>query len=71
MRIKVRALNALLCGTLLLAAGGSFAAESEAGAEGATQTNWKAWHAALTSRTGMRCSVARVISRTTASGATR
>src|SRR6202022_288922 len=45
MRIKVRALKALMCGTLLLTAGGVFAAESDAGAEGATQTNWKAWHA--------------------------
>ena len=46
MRIKVRALEALMCGALLLASGGGvFAAEAEAGAEGATQTNWKAGHA--------------------------
>lgn len=45
MRIKVRALEALMCGALLLASGGVFAAEAEAGAEGATATNWKAWHA--------------------------
>jgi ubiquinol-cytochrome c reductase cytochrome c1 subunit len=44
MRIKVRALQALMCGALLLAAGGGvFAAEAGEGAEGA-QTNWKAWH---------------------------
>jgi len=42
MRIKVRALQALMCGALLLAAGGgAFAAEPGEGAEGATQTNWK------------------------------
>jgi len=45
MRIKVRALEALICGALLLASGGTFAAESEAGAEGGAQTNWKSWHA--------------------------
>ena len=45
MRIKVRALEALMCGALLLASGAAFAAEAEAGAEGGTQTNWKAWHA--------------------------
>jgi ubiquinol-cytochrome c reductase cytochrome c1 subunit len=47
MRIKVHALEALMCGALLLASGGVFAAEAEAGAEaeGGTQTNWKAWHA--------------------------
>ena len=41
----MRALKALLCGTLLLTSGTLFAAEADAGAEGATQTNWKAWHA--------------------------
>ena len=46
MRINsMRALKALMCGTLLLASGSLFAAEADAGAEGATQTNWKAWHA--------------------------
>src|SRR5256885_9061910 len=44
MRIKVRAL-ALMCGALLLASAGTFAAEADAGAEGAAQINWKAWHA--------------------------
>src|ERR1700736_4488542 len=45
MRIKVRTLQALMCSTLLLASGGAlFAAEAGEGAEGATQTNWKAWH---------------------------
>jgi ubiquinol-cytochrome c reductase cytochrome c1 subunit len=43
MRIKVRALEALMCGALLLASGGVFAAETEAGAEAATATNWKTW----------------------------
>src|SRR6202023_3215287 len=47
MRIKVRALQALMCGALLLAAGGAFAAEAGESAEGATQTNWKAWHAEI------------------------
>ena len=46
MRInQMRALKALLCGTLLLTSGALFAAEADKGAEGATQTNWKAWHA--------------------------
>src|SRR6201994_2697553 len=46
MRINsMRALKALICGTLLLTSGTLFAAEADAGAEGATQTNWKAWHA--------------------------
>jgi ubiquinol-cytochrome c reductase cytochrome c1 subunit len=45
MRIKVRALEALVCGVLLLASGTLFAAEADEGAAGATQTNWKAWHA--------------------------
>src|SRR3981081_2992086 len=48
MRIEVRALQALICGALLLASGGAgsrlMAAEAGEGAEGATQTNWKAWH---------------------------
>jgi ubiquinol-cytochrome c reductase cytochrome c1 subunit len=44
MRIKVRALEALVCGAALLASGTLFAAEGE-GAEGATQTSWKSWHA--------------------------
>src|SRR5579862_2501289 len=48
MRIKVRALQALMCSALLLVCGGAnnrlFAAEAGEGAEGATQTNWKAWH---------------------------
>src|SRR6201995_2496390 len=48
MRINsMRAMKALLCGTLLLASGALFAAEADKGAEGATQTNWKAWHADL------------------------
>jgi ubiquinol-cytochrome c reductase cytochrome c1 subunit len=46
MRIKVRALEALMCGALLLASSSVFAAESEEGAAGAAaQTNWKAWRA--------------------------
>ena len=46
MRINsMRALKALMCGTLLLASGTLFAAEADKGAEGATQTNWKMWHA--------------------------
>jgi ubiquinol-cytochrome c reductase cytochrome c1 subunit len=46
MRINsMRALKALMCGTLLLASGTLLAAEADAGAEGATQTNWKSWHA--------------------------
>ncbi len=45
MRIKVRALNALMCGALLLTAGAAFAAEADEGAAGAAQLNWKAWHA--------------------------
>ncbi|MDB6160754.1 MAG: hypothetical protein JWO04_4460 [Gammaproteobacteria bacterium] len=49
MRIKVRTLQALMCGALLLTSGGAgsglFAAEAGEGAEGATQTDWKAWHA--------------------------
>src|SRR3981081_1870352 len=46
MRIKVRTLQALMCGDLLLTSGGVLCA-GEAGecAEGATQTDWKAWHA--------------------------
>lgn len=44
MRIKVRALEALVCGALLLSSGG-YAAEADVGAEGAAQTNWKLWHA--------------------------
>ena len=44
MRIKVRALQALMCGALLLAAGGGVFAAEAGDAEGATQTNWKAWH---------------------------
>src|SRR5690242_16070258 len=44
MRIKVRALEALTCGALLLMSGSVFAAEDE-GAAGATQTDWKAWRA--------------------------
>jgi ubiquinol-cytochrome c reductase cytochrome c1 subunit len=44
MRIKVRALEALICGALLLVCGSLFAAEDE-GAAGATQTNWQAWRA--------------------------
>jgi ubiquinol-cytochrome c reductase cytochrome c1 subunit len=43
MRIKMRALQALMCGAVMLASGSLFAAEDE-GAAGATQTNWKAWH---------------------------
>jgi ubiquinol-cytochrome c reductase cytochrome c1 subunit len=45
MRIKVRALEALVYGALLLASGSVFAAEADEGAAGATQTNWTAWHA--------------------------
>ena len=45
MRIKVRALQAMMCSALLLASGGLLAAEAGEGAEGATQTNWKAWKA--------------------------
>jgi ubiquinol-cytochrome c reductase cytochrome c1 subunit len=45
MRIEVRALEALVCGALLLASGGVFPAEPDEGAAGATQTDWKAWHA--------------------------
>ena len=45
MRIRVRALEALACGALLLATGGVFAAQADEGAAGASQTNWKAWHA--------------------------
>lgn len=44
MRIEMRALQALMCSALLVASVGVFAAEDE-GAGGATQTNWKAWHA--------------------------
>src|SRR3981081_1039773 len=44
MRIKVRALEALVCGVLLLASGTLFAAEADEGAAGAAQTNWKAGH---------------------------
>ena len=48
MRINsMRALKALLCGTLLVTSGTLFAAEADKGAEGATQTNWKMWHADL------------------------
>lgn len=43
MRIKARALEALMCGALLLASGGVFAAEAEKGAEESAATNWKAW----------------------------
>jgi ubiquinol-cytochrome c reductase cytochrome c1 subunit len=43
MRIKVRALEALMCGALLLVSGGVFAAEAEAGAAAAAATNWKTW----------------------------
>jgi len=40
MRINsMRALKALLCGTLLVTSGTLFAAEADKGAEGATQTN--------------------------------
>src|ERR1700730_11465219 len=45
MRIKVRALGALVCGALVLTAGGVFAAEADEGAAGAAQTHWKACHA--------------------------
>jgi len=45
MRIKVRALQALMCSAALLAAAGVFAADAGEGAEGATLTNWKAWRA--------------------------
>jgi len=49
MRIKVRALQAFMCSTLLLASAGAgsrlMAAEAGEGAEGATQTNWKALRA--------------------------
>ena len=46
MRINsMRALKVMLCGTLLLTSGALYAAEADTGAEGATQTNWKAWHA--------------------------
>lgn len=46
MRINsMRALKALICGALLLTSGSLFAAEADKGAEGATQTNWKMWHA--------------------------
>src|ERR1700730_3750515 len=49
MRIKVRTLQALICSALLLASGGAGsrlrAGEGGEGAEDATQTNWKAWHA--------------------------
>ena len=42
MRIEVRALAVLVCGTMLL--GTAFGAADE-GAAGATQTDWKAWRA--------------------------
>src|SRR5438105_13890557 len=45
MRINVRALQGLMCSALLLASGGAFAAEADESAGGATQTNWKSWHA--------------------------
>jgi ubiquinol-cytochrome c reductase cytochrome c1 subunit len=45
MRIKMRALEALMCSALLLVTGSVLAAESDEGAAGATQTNWKAWRA--------------------------
>jgi ubiquinol-cytochrome c reductase cytochrome c1 subunit len=45
MRTKARVLEALMCGALLLASGGAFAAEADKGSEGATQTNWKQWRA--------------------------
>src|SRR5882762_3483399 len=50
MRIKVRALQAFTCSALLLASAGAgsrlMAAEGAGeGAEGATQTSWKTWHA--------------------------
>src|SRR5690242_4790329 len=44
MRIKVRALEGLLCCTLLLASGTVLAAAEE-GAAGATETDWKTWRA--------------------------
>jgi ubiquinol-cytochrome c reductase cytochrome c1 subunit len=45
MRIKLRAFEALMCGALLLAVAPGFAAEADKGAEGATQIDWKSWHA--------------------------
>ncbi len=45
MRTKARALEALMCGALLLASGSLVAADADKGAEGATQTNWKSWRA--------------------------
>jgi ubiquinol-cytochrome c reductase cytochrome c1 subunit len=45
MRIKLRALEVLLCGAVLFAAVPGFAAEADKGAEGATQVDWKSWHA--------------------------
>src|ERR1700750_1768729 len=47
MRIKMRALKALICGTMLLTSGTVFAAEADEGAAGAAQLNWKAWHTDL------------------------
>src|ERR1700759_2659015 len=43
--MRINSLRALMCGTLLLASGTLFAAGADKGAEGATQQNWKAWHA--------------------------
>jgi ubiquinol-cytochrome c reductase cytochrome c1 subunit len=41
MRIKMRALEVLTFGALLLASGGAFAAEADEGAAGAAQLDWK------------------------------
>jgi ubiquinol-cytochrome c reductase cytochrome c1 subunit len=43
MRIKVRALEVLVCSSFLLVSGHVFAAEADKGAEGATQLDWKSW----------------------------
>src|SRR5882757_5078845 len=47
MRIKVRTVQAWMCSALLLSSAGAssglMAAEADKGAEGATQTDWKAW----------------------------
>jgi ubiquinol-cytochrome c reductase cytochrome c1 subunit len=45
MRIKVRALEAVLCCAVFLASAHSFAAEAEKGSEGAAPLDWKSWHA--------------------------